>query len=169
MRGMTALRWWKDRCIEWCYDRIEDGKFGDQKYLDDWLSRFEGVYELQHEGGGLAPWNIQQYEILSSNGPLRVRNKTTLQEWDVVFYHFHWLRFLSDKRVDMGTYTLSQEVKEAFYHHYIKKLATNHDELAHYGVEPPIQKYTTKSGLPTPLHKIARRILGVYNIYEWEE
>ena len=168
-KGLIVLNWWKQACIEWCFDRYEDGKFGDQKYLDDWPKRFAGLCDLPNEGAGLAPWNIQQYEIVSSDEPLRIRNKTTSQDWLVVFYHFHWLRFLSEKRVDMGTYALSSKVKEVFYHRYIKKLDAIHAKLVHYGVEPPVQKYSTKSGLPIPLHKVVRRILGVYNIYELKE
>ncbi|MFO0508323.1 MAG: glycosyl transferase [bacterium] len=167
--GLKVLNWWKDACIEWCFDRYEDGKFGDQKYLDDWPKRFVGIYDLPNEGAGLAPWNIQQYEIVSSDEPLRVRNKTTSQDWLVVFYHFHWLRFLDEKRVDMGTYTLSLKVKDVIYQRYIKKLDAIHAKLAHFGVEAPVQKYSTKSGLPIPLHKVVRRVLGVYNIYELEE
>jgi len=167
--GLEVLNWWKSACIEWCFDRFEDGKFGDQKYLDDWPKRFAGIYDLPNEGAGLAPWNIQQYEIVSANGPLKVLNKATSQDWKVVFYHFHWLRFLGDRRVDMGTYELSPSVKEVFYLPYIKKLASMHTELARYGVAPPLQKYTTKSGLPIPLHKIARRMMGVRNTYVWEE
>src|SRR3989338_1021437 len=62
-RGIGGLQWWQDRCLEWCCDRFEEGKFGDQKYLDDWPQRFDGVHVLRHLGGGVAPWNVQQYRL----------------------------------------------------------------------------------------------------------
>jgi lipopolysaccharide biosynthesis glycosyltransferase len=45
--AMVCLQWWRDRCLEWCYDRLEDGKFADQKYLNDWLERFSLVRVLK--------------------------------------------------------------------------------------------------------------------------
>jgi hypothetical protein len=83
-RGMTALDWWRERCLEWCYYRLEDGKLGDQKYLDDWPERFPGVHVLQHKGGGLAPWNVPNYDIASDGaGGVRVDDDP------LVFFHYH--------------------------------------------------------------------------------
>lgn len=104
--GMIVLEWWRKACNKWCYDRPENGKFGDQKYLDDWPVRFHGIHVLQNSGGGLAPWNIQQYDLKDQN-------------CKPIFYHFHQLKFLKDERVDLGDYTLNKIVIENFYKPYI--------------------------------------------------
>jgi hypothetical protein len=88
--GLEALGWWRDRCIEWCYYRYEDGKLGDQKYLDDWTHRFRRVHVLRHVGGGLAPWNVKQYRLDERDGEVIV------DDVPVVFYHFHGLRLFRD-------------------------------------------------------------------------
>jgi hypothetical protein len=84
--GMTALEWWRDRCLEWCYQRTEAGKFGDQMYLDDWPTRFRGLVVLQNLGAGLAPWNMGQYDIGAEPG-----KAPTVNGGPVVFFHFHSL------------------------------------------------------------------------------
>jgi hypothetical protein len=85
-RGRRALDWWRERCLEWCYDRLEDGKLGDQMYLDDWPERFEGVEVLRHVGGGLAPWNVANYTLRQHDGRIWV------DDVPLVFYHFHSLK-----------------------------------------------------------------------------
>jgi len=93
-RAFVALRWWHDRCIEWCYLRLEDGKFADQKYLDDWPARFEGVHVLRHPGGGLAPWNVDRHTLRRQDGRVLVDGEP------LVFFHFHRVRMRSDGRYD---------------------------------------------------------------------
>ena len=119
VRGNRALEWWRTACIEWCYARQEDGKFGDQKYLDDWPERFEGVHVLKHLGGGVAPWNVQQYSLKRRNGELLGTETRTGKEFQVVFCHYHHLCFYRNGRVDLGGYRLSREAKELMYRPYI--------------------------------------------------
>jgi len=89
--GLEALTWWKNQCIIWCYNRVEDGKFGDQKYLDDWTIRFKRVHVLQHLGCGLAGWNISQYEFYKENDIFYGIEKKSGLRFNVVFYHFHYV------------------------------------------------------------------------------
>ncbi len=83
--GLEALRWWRERCLEWCYARVEDGKMGDQKYLDDWPERFRGVHVLGHPGGGLAPWNASRYTLETRGDEVLVDGQP------LIFYHYHSL------------------------------------------------------------------------------
>jgi hypothetical protein len=117
-RGLATLHWWHDRCIEWCYYRLEDGKFGDQKYLDDWPERFEGVHVLHHKGGGLAPWNITQYDLRRRAGQVFV------DEDPLVFFHYHRVRLLADGGYDWRPpgYFISAANKQLVYESYLESL-----------------------------------------------
>ena len=134
-RGLQALTWWRERCLEWCYARLEDGKFGDQKYLDDWLTRFPGVHVLNHLGGGVAPWNVQQYRITNTN-PLTMKEVSSGTEFPVIFFHYHGLKFYTNNVVSCSgsMYRLSEEVKQNLYFPYIEKLQQIEEQLAAKGI-----------------------------------
>lgn len=89
--GLECLNWWRDRCIEWCHDRMEDGKFADQKYLDDWPERFRGVKILDHPGINLAPWNVEDAVLTKRGGRILADGRP------LIFYHFHALKPLSHR------------------------------------------------------------------------
>lgn len=90
--GMACLDRWRRQCIDWCYYRLEDGKMGDQKYLDEWPQRFKKVHVLEHLGAGVAPWNFEQYEIgRDNNGRIRIDDML------LIFYHFHQFQILNGR------------------------------------------------------------------------
>ena len=122
--GLSVLNWWRERCIEWCFARLEDGKFGDQKYLDNWPERFTGIHVMKHEGGGIAPWNVQQYKCYKKEGVIYLKNKKTGQDSPLVFFHFHGLKFfLNDAVSYAGTmYELDNDVKELVFKPYVDTL-----------------------------------------------
>lgn len=118
--GLACLQWWRERCIEWCYDRLEDGKFGDQKYLDDWPERFRNVVVLRHKGANLAPWNLAGYTITERDGRVMV------DENPLIFYHFHKLKLVGQNLIDTGLTdpkaSLNRTVRRRIYAPYIREL-----------------------------------------------
>lgn len=125
-RGLRALDWWCERCIEWCYARLEDGKFGDQKYLDDWTTRFDGVHVLQHVGGGVAPWNAQRTEFREIDGVVQVRDLMASDRgaWrPLVFFHFHGLLSYGNVSVCFAFgFSLPVQAKRWVYRPYARRL-----------------------------------------------
>ena len=121
--GNKVLEYWRSKCEEWCYNRMEDGKFGDQKYLDDWESRFEGiVYNCRNIGCGVAPWNIQKYDISVENGTYFVTERVTKIKKPVVFFHYHALLEIAERKWVLSQYRLAENDKKLFFEPYIKEL-----------------------------------------------
>lgn len=127
LNGLTVLNWWRSACLDWCYNRKEDGKFGDQKYLDNWNENFKGVHDLKHLGGGVAPWNVQQYFFYTKNDLIKGLEITSDKEFDLIFYHFH---HLNNQKINfmnefyLGPYLLTKNVISYIYKPYILKLKT---------------------------------------------
>jgi hypothetical protein len=131
VEGRTALTWWKNRCLEWCFARFENGKFGDQKYLDDWTTRFSGVHVLSHLGGGVAPWNVQQYNLYKDNSSWFLIEKSSKRSCKIIFYHFHYIKFFQDGTVNLGDiYNLGFGKVLKLYREYLIQIDQVNKELA---------------------------------------
>jgi len=89
--SLNILKWWQAKCNKWCYNRVEKNRFGDQKYLDSWPKRFKKVNVINNLGAGVAPWNVQRFEITKEKKISITENKI---KNILNFYHFHDLKFL---------------------------------------------------------------------------
>ncbi len=124
--GLVVLDWWRRACLDWCFNYLDNGRLGDQKYLDDWTTRFNGVHELQYLGGGVAPWNVQQYDFFIKEGKILGRTKENGRKWLLVFYHFHSFRLTPPcDYFSTPGYNLSSNVIEIIYDTYFKALQDN--------------------------------------------
>lgn len=123
--GRECISLWAKQCREWCYYRNEDGKFGDQKYLDEWPELYKGhVHEIENIGAGLAPWNLANYKLLGTERPVVARPGDMLGEF-VVFYHYH--EYIHGKR--LSGYPLSPEAERLIYKPYIEQYEAIEKEL----------------------------------------
>ncbi|MCA9040186.1 MAG: hypothetical protein KDA65_07575 [Planctomycetaceae bacterium] len=116
--ALDVAHWWQERCLECCSEVPVDGKFGDQKYLDEWPTLFgDAVHVLHAKTKAIAPWNVG-YFLTQSPGELQP-----------VFYHFHgfrmyqggWLRWYSGYQIP--------ERGESFYERYIASLNHSFEQL----------------------------------------
>ena len=119
-----VMTWWQDRVIEWCYARFEDGKFGDQKYLDDWPERFaDTVHVLQAESATQAPWNAQRFD------PDEAR-----------VFHFHEVRTMTPDRLRLGHYRIPKRTLEIIYAPYLSDISDALAALRAIDQAPPPQR-----------------------------
>lgn len=117
--GHRCLSWWRQHCNEWCFCRMEDGKFGDQKYLDDWPERFQGVIVLKRKGANLAPWNIDNY-ILN-----KVDGRVLVDEEELIFFHYHSTNHVHESIIELPQrYKITKQYIDLVYKPYAKSLYT---------------------------------------------
>jgi len=162
-QGMKVLEWWRNACLDWCYARFENGKFGDQKYLDDWTKKFKGVYVLEHLGGGVAPWNVQQYKFEKSNGFIEGERKVDNITFNLIFYHFHGLKLLRNYRIDLGHYQLVKKVINLIYKPYIVSLLKWDDKIKR--VTNSRVNLSLSEKKESFLEIISRKLKGIYNVF----
>jgi hypothetical protein len=161
---MEVLNWWKNACIDWCYARHEDGKFGDQKYLDDWTKRFKGIHELQHLGGGIAPWNLQQYVFKKENDKITGNLIDSDKSFDAVFFHFHGLRFYKNNilRLTDHGYEISPSTFKYFFIPYAKRLIEIEKDIKNKGFNLNVNGAFENSPVPVS------RFFAFFHYYkEW--
>lgn len=124
--SLELLQWWKDRCRESCSNLGGDSKvFGDQMYLEDWGEK-AFVSILKNKGGGVAPWNVSQYRLISYNGDKIVFRDKKKDIYNLIFYHFHNLSYIENRLVDISVYQRNWGVDDKFinaiYTPYLRKL-----------------------------------------------
>ena len=182
----AILEWWRERCLEWCFARVEPGRFCDQMYLDEWPRRFSGVRILGNVGGGLAPWNASRHRLTMRSGLVWLDDEVPL-----VFFHFQSLdvyRGLVGGLARLGllpdrfhsvpdhgslswsvwaSYTVSNDAERHVYVPYAQKLATAASRLAGHGqtqdgtyrglATTEIVRELARGNVPSPVRRALRR------------
>jgi hypothetical protein len=111
----SCLERWRKQCIEWCYNRREKDRFGDQLYLNEWPTLYPGVLSVDYPGVNLGPWNIKNYHIH------RTDNKIFIDTVPLIWYHYHPLKLYEDTKGILQAYPVSI-YNEHIYRPYIETL-----------------------------------------------
>lgn len=120
--GLECAETWAAQCKLLCpsIPTILNGKlvYGDQLYLEDWPSNYQGsVHVIESIGAGVAPWNYENY-VFSSQLPF------TVDGIPVIFFHFSSHQFGFWLARKMGrVYSAVKPIPSGLYRVYEEELA----------------------------------------------
>jgi hypothetical protein len=143
--GTNCLKWWRDECLKWCYSRVEDGKYGDQKYLDYFAEKYHHVSEIDNRGVGVAYWNM--YDCKYNDGYTLYRGR----KWPTVFFHYSGINVQVNDGVMYFRHTmyLTDTIRKTFIEPYAKlmqKVFTDYlDTPIHEVIITPLNKWNYRA------------------------
>ena len=170
--ALNIIKEWRNECIDWCFGHHENGKFGDQKYLDKWPVVHSGVHVSENMGGGVAPWNMERYLFRFEHGSLYATERNQGITFPVVFCHFHFI-YTSSKawlhKFSYDTYALDKNCLRLAFIHYCRELKRSFRVLKRLGYSNEVLGITAeKSPWPSVLRQWAKGIRRVdYTHYWW--
>ncbi|MEZ2715970.1 cell envelope integrity protein TolA [Niallia circulans] len=120
--GLSAVQWWKERCIEWCGVVESNGRFGDQKYLDQLPIMYDNVRISSNLGVNAAPWNIiynNDFDVYLQGDKVFINNDP------LVAYHFSCITIYDSDKYDlwsMHQLNIQKEIMNYIYVPYLDLL-----------------------------------------------
>lgn len=124
-QAAAVMEYWQAQCLEWCYDRVEPGRFGDQKYLDEWPQRHaDSVHVLSMVDKTVAPWNARLF--YRRDGSL----------WPA-FFHFHGFRLLGRHHALLFSHFDVGNGAKPFYEQYVAGMRRALGKMREMGVPVP--------------------------------
>ena len=107
---IEPVLWWEKECLNWCFDRFENGKLGDQKYLEAWPILFPDLIHIYSNPKAImAPWNLDESHPI-----------------DAFAHHFHGLRLRSSNEYILKAHMLPSTLSwQNLYLPYLSDLAAS--------------------------------------------
>lgn len=128
-RGQACLDDWRERCLAWCYDRVEADRYADQKYLERWPNLLgPALLVLGDAAVNLAPWNWAATAIGVDHA-----GGVTVNGGPLVVFHFARFRAAGERwwqsgQLDYGI--MPVRLRNAIYRPYVAALLAARDEVA---------------------------------------
>lgn len=110
--GKQCVQHWREQCLDWCYDRVEEDRYADQKYLNEWPKLWNADI-IDRPGVGTARWNLEHRSFSVEDGDVYVDGDP------LVLYHFEALQRLTNSVWNPHA-SLPRIVKSHVYRPYIR-------------------------------------------------
>ena len=83
--GIAVIKWWREKCIEWCHDYVDGDRFADQGYLDSFSRLSTRVKSSTMSGPTSRPG------ISPTTGSIFATAGSWSMRRPLIFFHFQGL------------------------------------------------------------------------------
>jgi hypothetical protein len=135
---------WREQVIAECVLDPENGKCGDQAYLNTWPEKYTKLRIMPQKGAGVGPWNMANYTISQESKKIKV------DEENLIFFHFSRFKIVRLNQIFSvyicaEGYEVPKNIEQTIYKEYAKSLIAARRKLAYnYRHSWGIEKLTTR-------------------------
>jgi hypothetical protein len=117
--GLELIADYRNSCLEWCYEKLDGDRYGDQKYLDYWPQKFPNCVISNQPAANVAVWNISGRNLTMHNDIFFIDDNP------LIFYHFQGVaRLKSGNYALKGDPALLDNYFDFLYNPYLKELSS---------------------------------------------
>jgi hypothetical protein len=144
IEGIHCLKWWQRKCIDWCYFKTEEGRWADQKYLDQIPELYENICVVKSLGINMTPFTLYRLNFEQQKYFGLKDNKLFINNIKLVLFHYYGFRYYDENNIDLCSYWMKFSSNSIAYLYipYIKacKAAMKEIELIKKDYNPLLNK-----------------------------
>lgn len=138
-RRTEVIERWQNQCLDWCFAYTDQGRFGDQGYLNEWPERYGAAVHVPGKKEWFqGPWNAMRFPF-----------------GEAIAYHFHSLKIFGKNRISTGVYPIPKPHRRHVYADYVDDLAWAEQEIQSVGMKVA-PRVSAVSWVSDFLHRVHR-------------
>ncbi|MDD4504663.1 MAG: hypothetical protein PHS15_07530 [Clostridiaceae bacterium] len=141
--SFECLKWLQARLNEWCYDRMENGLWSDQMYVNDWPQRFKGIKVIKNPGVNMTPFILWRLTVEENSHVVTRSDGIYVNNSRLILFHYYGFRYKSRNEYDLCSYKdwgFSKAVIQNIYVPYINACEAVVQQLKESTAEKPGSK-----------------------------
>ncbi|MGE5559003.1 MAG: glycosyltransferase [Bacillota bacterium] len=114
--SFNCLHWFRERLIEWCFEKPEGGKWSDQMYVNDWPARFDNVGVVRSIGINANLFIIQNKTVARAEDDIYIGADR------LILFHFYGFKYYNGIDYDLCAHgnDIADHVLQWIYLPYVK-------------------------------------------------
>lgn len=93
--AIHCLQWFREKLIEWCFDKPEKGRWSDQMYVNDWVTRFENVGVAGNIGINANLFILRDRTVTADDDNLYINGDR------LILFHYYGFKYFNRNEFDL--------------------------------------------------------------------